>query len=51
MTDAFARAGFRISVISEPPPAPGARDLFPTQVPDTPSGAFLSFLFFVLDPG
>ena len=51
MTDAFATAGFRISVISEPPPAPGARDLFPTQVPDTPSGAFLSFLFFVLDAG
>jgi SAM-dependent methyltransferase len=51
MTDAFTTAGFRISVISEPPPAPGARDLFPTQVPDTPSGAFISFLFFVLDAG
>ncbi|WP_433292915.1 class I SAM-dependent methyltransferase [Pseudonocardia sp. CA-142604] len=48
MSDAFVRAGFRISVISEPPPAPGARELFPTQVPDTPSGAFISFLFFVL---
>jgi SAM-dependent methyltransferase len=49
MTDAFTTAGFRISVISEPPPAPGARELFPDQVPDTPSGAFLGFLFFVLD--
>src|SRR5689334_23228761 len=29
MTDAFATAGFRTAVISEPPPAPGARELFP----------------------
>ena len=29
MTDAFTAAGFRIAVISEPPPAPGARELFP----------------------
>lgn len=44
MTDAFTAAGFRITVISEPPPAPGARDLA-----NTPSGAFMCFLFFVLD--
>jgi SAM-dependent methyltransferase len=49
MTDAFTTAGFRISVISEPPPAPGARELFSAELPDTPSGAFLGFLFFVLD--
>lgn len=49
MIDAFTRAGFRITVISEPPPAPGAHELFPAQLPDTPSGAFLCFLFFVLD--
>jgi SAM-dependent methyltransferase len=29
MTGAFTEAGFRISVISEPDPAPGARELFP----------------------
>jgi SAM-dependent methyltransferase len=49
MTDAFTAAGFRIAVISEPPPAPGARDLFPAELADLPSGAFLCFLFFVLD--
>ena len=48
MTDAFTAAGFRIAVISEPPPAPGARELFPGRLADTPSGAFLCFLFFVL---
>ena len=48
MTDAFTAAGFRIAVISEPPPAPGARELFPDDLVDTPSGAFLCFLFFVL---
>ena len=47
MTDAFTAAGFRIAVISEPPPAPGARELFPEILADIPS-AFLSFLFFVL---
>jgi hypothetical protein len=46
MTDAFTAAGFRIAVISEPPPAPGARELFP-EIADLPS-AFLCFLFFVL---
>jgi hypothetical protein len=32
MTDAFTAAGFRIAVISEPPPAPGARELFPESL-------------------
>jgi SAM-dependent methyltransferase len=43
MTDAFAAAGFRITVISEPESDPAARDLFPEVKP-----RFLSFLFFVL---
>ena len=51
MTDAFTAAGFRISVISEPHPAPGARELFPDIFADKPSGAFLCFLFFVLQAG
>jgi SAM-dependent methyltransferase len=46
MTDAFAAAGFAITVISEPPPAPGARELFPAELADKP--AFLCFIFFVL---
>jgi SAM-dependent methyltransferase len=50
MTDAFTAAGFRIAVISEPPPAPGARELFPDILADIPS-AFLCFLFFVLQAG
>ncbi|HEX3780386.1 MAG TPA: class I SAM-dependent methyltransferase [Pseudonocardiaceae bacterium] len=49
MTDAFTAAGFRTAVISEPPPAPEARELFPDQLRKSPSGAFLSFLFFVLE--
>jgi SAM-dependent methyltransferase len=48
MTDAFTAAGFRTAVISEPHPAPEARELFP-ELAKSPSGAFLSFLFFVLD--
>ncbi|MBB4942491.1 ubiquinone/menaquinone biosynthesis C-methylase UbiE [Streptosporangium album] len=48
MTGAFTAAGFRITVISEPFPAPGARELFPDVFADRPSGAFLCFLFFVL---
>lgn len=55
MTDAFTAAGFRIAVISEPPPAPGARELFPevftSLFPDETRMAFLSFLFFVLEAG
>jgi SAM-dependent methyltransferase len=50
MTDAFTAAGFRIAVISEPPPAPGARERFPEDLADIPS-AFLCFLFFVLQAG
>ena len=49
MTDAFTAAGFRTAVVSEPSPAPGARELFPDRLPDTPSGAFLCFLIFVLE--
>ncbi|TLF81327.1 class I SAM-dependent methyltransferase [Nocardia cyriacigeorgica] len=49
MTDAFIAAGFRTAVISEPPPAPEARDLFPGALPKSSSGRFLSFLFFVLE--
>jgi ubiquinone/menaquinone biosynthesis C-methylase UbiE len=46
MTGAFTAAGFRIAVISEPPPAPAARELFPDVIAATPR--FLCFLFFVL---
>ncbi|MFD7653156.1 class I SAM-dependent methyltransferase [Actinosynnema sp. NPDC059797] len=49
MTDAFTAAGFRISVVSEPHPAPEARELFPEELAEFPSGAFLCFLFFVLE--
>jgi SAM-dependent methyltransferase len=49
MTDAFSAAGFRIAVISEPSPAPGARELFPEDFADLRSGSFLCFLFFVLE--
>lgn len=31
MTEAFTAAGFRISVISEPPALPSAQDLAPEQ--------------------
>lgn len=47
MTDAFTSAGFRTAVISEPPPAPEAREKFPERVGDR--HAFLCFLFFVLE--
>lgn len=50
MTDAFTAAGFRTAVISEPPPAPSARELFPDALPADRS-AFLCFLFFVLHAG
>jgi SAM-dependent methyltransferase len=46
MTDAFTAAGFRIAVISEPPPAPTAYELFPDDLAAKPK--FLCFLFFVL---
>jgi ubiquinone/menaquinone biosynthesis C-methylase UbiE len=46
MTDAFTAAGFRVAVISEPAPAPAARELFPDVIAAKPR--FLCFLFFVL---
>ncbi|MEU7900324.1 class I SAM-dependent methyltransferase [Nonomuraea sp. NPDC049152] len=51
MTDAFTTAGFRISVISEPPFVPEARDLFPEKFRELEltRTRFLSFLFFVLE--
>lgn len=48
MTDAFTRAGFRISVISEPPFSPDTPpELLPPGLGDRT--AFLCFLFFVLE--
>jgi SAM-dependent methyltransferase len=47
MTDAFASAGFRVAVISEPPPHPAARELFPEDFHDLSIRP--SFLFFVLE--
>ncbi|MGN6129675.1 MAG: class I SAM-dependent methyltransferase [Nocardioidaceae bacterium] len=48
MTDAFTRAGFTISVISEPPFLPETpRELLPAGIGDRTS--FLCFLFFVLE--
>lgn len=44
--DAFLSAGFRISVISEPQPAPAARELFPEGFHLLSTAP--SFLFFVL---
>lgn len=49
ITDDFAAAGFRITTISEPPPAPGARELFPEVFENRESGEFLCFLFLVLE--
>jgi SAM-dependent methyltransferase len=49
MTDAFTAAGFRVAVISEPEPAPAARELFPDELAAKPR--FLCFLFFVLQAG
>ena len=48
ITSAFTEAGFRISVISEPPPVPEAHELFPEQV-KTADSVFVCFLFFVLE--
>lgn len=48
MTDAFTQAGFRISVVSEPPFATDApRELLPPDLGDRTS--FVCSLFFVLD--
>jgi ubiquinone/menaquinone biosynthesis C-methylase UbiE len=53
MASAFTEAGFRIAVISEPPPAPGARERFPEEFAeiftDPSRTAFLNMLFFVLE--
>ncbi|MFF3665593.1 class I SAM-dependent methyltransferase [Microtetraspora malaysiensis] len=49
MTEAFTAAGFRISVISEPPFVPEARELFPEELREITGTRFLSFLFFVLE--
>ncbi|GGU33773.1 class I SAM-dependent methyltransferase [Lentzea flava] len=48
MTDAFTAAGFRISTISEPPPVPAAREVFPEEFRELSGTSFLAFLFFVL---
>ncbi|WP_203217340.1 class I SAM-dependent methyltransferase [Nocardia arthritidis] len=48
MTDAFTASGFRINVISEPPPVSTARDLFPELFREVVGESFLGFLFFVL---
>jgi SAM-dependent methyltransferase len=48
MTDAFAGAGFRITTISEPPPAPDTpREVLPLGLDEGRS--FMCFLFFVLE--
>jgi SAM-dependent methyltransferase len=48
MTDAFTTAGFRLSVMSEPPMAAETpRELLPPQLLDRT--AFICFLFFVLE--
>ena len=50
MSDAFTAAGFRISVISEPPfAADTPRELLPEHLRDRT--AFVCFLFFVLEAG
>ncbi|WP_433443709.1 class I SAM-dependent methyltransferase [Nonomuraea sp. CA-141351] len=49
MTEAFTAAGFRISVISEPPFVPEARELFPEELREITSTRFLCFMFFVLE--
>jgi hypothetical protein len=50
MIDAFTGAGFRITAVSEPPPAPDTpRELLPDFLQDKPPEApFLCFIFFVL---
>jgi SAM-dependent methyltransferase len=53
MASSFTEAGFRIAVISEPPPAPGARERFPEEFAkifkDPSNTAFLNMTFFVLE--
>jgi SAM-dependent methyltransferase len=47
MTDAFATAGFRLAVISEPQPDPAARELFPDDFHHL--SIKTTFLFFVVE--
>ncbi|MBT2469003.1 class I SAM-dependent methyltransferase [Streptomyces sp. ISL-66] len=47
MIDAFATAGFRLSVISEPQPAPAVRELFPDGFHDLSTKP--NFMFFVVE--
>lgn len=47
MTDAFTTAGFRIAVISEPPPDPAARELYPDDFLGLSTRT--TFLFFVVE--
>ena len=48
MVEAFTAAGFRISVISEPPVAPDTpKELLPPDLGDR--SRFISFVFFVLE--
>jgi SAM-dependent methyltransferase len=47
MVDAFTTAGFRLAVISEPQPAPAARELFPDDFQDLATKP--CFLFFVVE--
>ncbi|WP_114558184.1 class I SAM-dependent methyltransferase [Desertihabitans aurantiacus] len=50
MTDAFTAAGFRICVLSEPPPAPDTpRVLLPPRIAAGERTAFLGFIFFSLE--
>lgn len=49
MTDAFTEAGFRISVISEPPVAPDTPSELLPQDSKHPATRFISFIFFVLE--
>lgn len=49
MIGAFAHAGFRIAVVSEPQPFPAARELFPDEFPVLTTSP--NFLFFVLHAG
>jgi SAM-dependent methyltransferase len=50
MTDAFTAAGFRIAVVSEPPPAPDTpRDILPARIAAGERSAFFAFLFFVVE--
>ena len=53
MISAFTGAGFRITAIDEPLPAPDTpRELLPDFLKDRPAGSgFLGFMFFALEAG